>query len=93
MAQNNKRKKFQKRPWIPGSRPESRHQQAQAFKALREKLEGITGKPAVDSEANLNVVLWEICQLFELSDKQIETALGAEGVKAIQAKLSNAVWH
>ena len=93
MAQNNKRKKFQKRPWTPGSRPESRHQQAEAFKSLREKLEGITGKPAVESEANLNVVLWEICQLFALSDSQIEVALGKEGVAAISAKLSNAVWH
>lgn len=93
MAENNKKKKFQKRPWIPGSRPESRHQQAEAFKALREKLEETVGQPAVEAQVNLNTMLFEICNLFELSDKQIAEVLGAEGMEAIASKIRNAVWH
>ena len=57
---SNRKKKIQKRPWIPGARPESRSQQAEAFKALREKLEGITGEKATEASVNLNVVLWEV---------------------------------
>jgi len=93
MAQNNKRKKFQKRPWVPGTRPESRHQQAAAFEALREKLEETVGQPATEAQVNLNTVIWEFCQLFELSDSQIADVLGAEGVEAIASKIRNAVWH
>lgn len=92
MKENKKSK-----AWVPGETPYTKQHQAEAIKVLRERLEAVTEQKSTEANVNLNTVLWEICQIFKLSDIHQALALGEEGYAEIQRKLAeamtNAVWH